>query len=79
LRLAHHQQRLAAAWATKWDGTWQFDVADDGFHHRTPAETPSSPGAGTLALVFAVGPTKILAFGEGMGSFTHTRYIPADR
>ena len=71
-------ERLAAAWATKWDGTWQFDVADDGFHPRT-AETPSSPQADTPALVFAVEPTKVLAFGKGQGSFTHTRYLPADR
>jgi general stress protein 26 len=72
-------ERLAAAWATKWDGSWQFDVADDGFHHRAPAESPSSPEAGTIALVFAVEPTKVLAFGKGTGGFTHTRYLPADR
>ena len=72
-------ERLVAAWATKWDGTWQYDVADDGFHHRTPPETPSSPQADTLAQVYAVEPTKVLAFGKGHGSFTHTRYLPADR
>jgi general stress protein 26 len=57
-------ERLAAAWRTKWDGSWQFEVADDGFHHE----------AGGLALVFAVAPTKVLAFGKG--PFTHTRHVP---
>ena len=59
-------ERLAAAWRTKWDGSWQFDVADDGFRHE----------AGGLALVFAVEPAKVLAFGKG--SFTHTRHVPPD-
>jgi general stress protein 26 len=57
-------ERLAAAWRTKWDGSWQFDVTDEGFHHD----------AGGLALVFAVEPTKVLAFGKG--PFTHTRHVP---
>jgi hypothetical protein len=57
-------ERLAAAWATKWNGSWQYEVADDGFHH----------GAGGPALVFAVEPTKVLAFGKG--TFSHTRHRP---
>ena len=57
-------ERLASAWRTKWDGSWQFGVADEGFHHE----------AGGLALVFAVEPTKVLAFGKG--TFTHTRHLP---
>ena len=65
--------------ASARDGTWQYDVADDGFHHRTPAETPSAPQADTLALVYAVEPAKVLAFGKGQGGFSHTRYLPADR
>lgn len=60
-------ERLASAWRTKWDGSWQFEVADDGFHHE----------AGGLALVFAVEPTKVLAFGKG--TFTHTRHLPPRR
>ena len=60
-------ERLAAAWAAKWDGkTWQYQVADDGFRH----------GAG-LAHVYAVMPTKVLAFGKG-DAFTHTRHVPTD-
>lgn len=72
-------ERLAAAWATKWDGTWQFEAADGGFHHRVPEDTPSSPETDTVALVFAVEPTKVLAFGKGKGGFTHTRYLPSAR
>jgi general stress protein 26 len=53
--------RLAAAWRTKWDGQWQYEVRDGAFHHA----------AGT-ALVYAVAPTKVLAFGKG--TFTHTRH-----
>jgi len=59
--------RLAAAWRAKWDGSWQFDVTDGGFHHE----------GGGLALVFAVRPTKVLAFGKG--TFTHTRHLPQPR
>jgi general stress protein 26 len=59
--------RLAAAWATKWDGSWQFEVAEGGFHHE----------GGGLAYVFAVEPTKVLAFGKS--PFSHTRHVPAHR
>ena len=53
--------RLADAWAQKWDGRWQYQVGTDGFRH----------GAGA-ALVFAVRPSKVLAFSKG--SFSQTRY-----
>jgi general stress protein 26 len=53
--------QLAAAWATKWDGRWQYEVRDGAFHHE-----------GGAALVFSVTPAKVLAFGKG--SFTHTRH-----
>jgi nitroimidazol reductase NimA-like FMN-containing flavoprotein (pyridoxamine 5'-phosphate oxidase superfamily) len=59
-------ERLAAAWKTRWDGSWQFEVGADGFTHE----------AGT-AHVYAVEPTKVLAFGKG--PFTHTRHVPPDR
>jgi nitroimidazol reductase NimA-like FMN-containing flavoprotein (pyridoxamine 5'-phosphate oxidase superfamily) len=58
---AEQLDRLAAAWAQKWDGRWKYDVSPDGFRH----------GAGT-ALVFAVQPAKILAFTKG--DFSHTRH-----
>lgn len=60
-------ERLAAAWATKWDGSWQYQVTDGGFQH----------GAGGVALVFAVEPAKVLAFGKG--AFSHTRHLPPSR
>ena len=56
-------ERLAAAWTTKWDGRWQFQARDGSFHHE----------GGGDALVFAVRPTKILAFRKG-NSFSHTRH-----
>jgi general stress protein 26 len=54
-------QRLAAAWRTKWDGRWRFEPRDGGFG-----------GDGNDALVYAVAPTKVLAFGKG--TFSHTRH-----
>ncbi|MEW2352472.1 pyridoxamine 5'-phosphate oxidase family protein [Spirillospora sp. NPDC029432] len=60
-------ERLAAAWAGKWDGQWRYEVTDDGRAHR-PAD-----GEG-VAHVFAVEATKILAFGKG--PFSQTAYVP---
>lgn len=54
--------RLAASWSGKWDGRWQYQVRGGRFCH---------PAAGN-ALVFAVAPSKVLAFGKG--TFTHTTY-----
>jgi hypothetical protein len=54
--------RLAAAWRTKWDGSWQYEVRDGAFYHD----------GGGQALVFVVAPTKVLAFGKG--TFSHTRH-----
>jgi nitroimidazol reductase NimA-like FMN-containing flavoprotein (pyridoxamine 5'-phosphate oxidase superfamily) len=59
-------ERLATAWATKWDGQWQWDVTNDGFAHSD---------SGGPVLVFAVKPAKVLAFGKGR--FSHTRYKPS--
>jgi hypothetical protein len=53
--------RLADAWTRKWDGRWRFEARDGAFHHEVGS-----------ALVFAVAPTKVLAFGKG--TFTHTRH-----
>jgi len=55
-------QRLAVAWATRWNGQWQFQVHDGSFQH---------PSGGT-ALVFSVTPTKVFAFAKG--HFSHTRH-----
>jgi general stress protein 26 len=54
-------KRLAEAWRTKWDGRWQFEAREGTFHHE----------AGE-ARVYAVAPTKVLAFGKG--TFSHTRH-----
>jgi nitroimidazol reductase NimA-like FMN-containing flavoprotein (pyridoxamine 5'-phosphate oxidase superfamily) len=54
---------LARAWRDKWDGSWKFEPVAEGFRH--------SDGEG-IARVFAVRPTKVLAFGKG--GFSHTRH-----
>jgi general stress protein 26 len=56
-------RRLAEAWTTKWDGRWHFEVGADSFVHS---------GGENTALVFAVAPDKVLAFGKG--EFTHTSH-----
>jgi general stress protein 26 len=59
---------LARAWAGKWDGSWQFEPMADGFRHA---------GGEGIAHVFAVRPTKVLAFGKGGFSHTRHRFPPA--
>ena len=56
-------KRLAAAFTTKWDGRWQFEVRDGCFHH---------PGGGA-AVVFSVTPVKVFAHSKGdpFGATTH--------
>ena len=70
---------LAAVWTTKWDGSWQFEVTDEGF---------GNTGADAQALVYAVEPRRVLAFGRrrpdgpredtmlARVAFTHTRHLP---
>src|SRR5947207_10920986 len=53
-------ERLAAAWATKWDGRWQFQARDGAFHQ---------PGG--EALVFSVARATIMS--SGKVCFTDTR------
>ena len=55
-------ERLAEAWLKKWDGRWKYDVRNGGFHS----------GQDDAAIVFAVKPSKVLAFGKG--KFSHTRH-----
>ena len=52
---------LSRLWEEKYGPTWQFGVRDGAFDHD-----------GHLAAVFAVRPTKVLAFRKG--SFSQTRY-----
>ncbi len=56
-------ERLAAAWTTKWDARWQYEIRDGAFHHR---------GSDDPVLVYTVAPAKILAFSKG--TFSHTRH-----
>lgn len=56
-------KQLADAWTAKWDGRWQFEVGDGCFRH---------PGGEGQATVYAVRPTKVLAFAKG--SFSHTSH-----
>ncbi|WP_395107729.1 pyridoxamine 5'-phosphate oxidase family protein [Actinomadura sp. SCN-SB] len=65
-------ERLAAAWAAKWEGQWRFRPNGAGFSH----DTGGAPDEGeSVAHVFAVKPSKILAFGKG--GFSQTTYLPA--
>jgi hypothetical protein len=57
-------ERLAEAWATKWDGRWHFEAHGGVFHHADGGE----------ALVFSVTPTKVLAFAKGNFSLTRHRF-----
>ena len=49
-------RRLAAPWASKLE--WAFDVSGGAFHH-------GGTETGGTAHVYAVAPTKVLAFGKG--------------
>ena len=54
-------EKLADAWARKWDGRWKYAARDGAFHHD-----------GHTALVFAVRPAKVFAFAKG--TFGQTRH-----
>ena len=56
-------ERLAEAWATKWDGRWHYEVHEGGFRHEATADA---------VLVFSVKPAKVLAFAKG--TFGQTRH-----
>lgn len=64
-------QRLAAMWNEKLD--WPFEVADGGFREKSSEIAGSDFEARSTAHVFAVAPTKVLAFGKGE-PFSQTRY-----
>lgn len=64
-------QRLAVMWESKLD--WSFDVVDGAFRHRASEGSGEERGAPGTAHVFAVAPTKILAFSKGE-PFSQTRY-----
>lgn len=64
-------ERLAAMWASKLD--WPFEVADGGFRERASEVAGADFDERGSAWVFAVSPTKVLAFGKGE-PFSQTRY-----
>jgi general stress protein 26 len=55
-------RRIAAAFTTKWEGRWKFEVGNGSFHH-----------GGHSAIVFAVKPAKVFAHAKGdpFGATTH--------
>jgi nitroimidazol reductase NimA-like FMN-containing flavoprotein (pyridoxamine 5'-phosphate oxidase superfamily) len=64
-------QRLAAMWRSKLD--WPFEAVDGGFRERSSSVGGSEFDATASAHVFAVAPTKVIAFGKG-DPFSQTRY-----
>jgi nitroimidazol reductase NimA-like FMN-containing flavoprotein (pyridoxamine 5'-phosphate oxidase superfamily) len=61
-------ERLAQAWAPKWDGRWRFLARDGCFYQYDDNEVLPY-----VTHVFAVRPTRIYAYSEG-DPFSHTRY-----
>jgi nitroimidazol reductase NimA-like FMN-containing flavoprotein (pyridoxamine 5'-phosphate oxidase superfamily) len=55
-------ERLAEAWARKWDGSWNYETVPEGFKGDGHDDV----------LVFAVRPDKVFAFTKG--EFSHTRH-----
>jgi general stress protein 26 len=64
-------RRLARMWESKLD--WPFDVVDGTFRERGPEVAGQESSERGTALVFAVAPDKVLAFGKGE-PFSQTRY-----
>jgi nitroimidazol reductase NimA-like FMN-containing flavoprotein (pyridoxamine 5'-phosphate oxidase superfamily) len=64
-------ERLAAMWEAKLN--WPFEVVDGGFQDRSSEIAGEEFGDKGTAHVFAVAPTKVLAFGKGE-PFSQTRY-----
>jgi nitroimidazol reductase NimA-like FMN-containing flavoprotein (pyridoxamine 5'-phosphate oxidase superfamily) len=67
--------RLAALWATKWDGRWQWHVGGGGFTEgegEGEGGGGGGGGGGDPVVVYSVAPDKVLAFARGV--FGHTRH-----
>jgi nitroimidazol reductase NimA-like FMN-containing flavoprotein (pyridoxamine 5'-phosphate oxidase superfamily) len=64
-------ERLAALWQSKLG--WPFEVVDGGFREQSSEIAGEEFDARGTAHVFAVAPTKVLAFGKGE-PFSQTRY-----
>jgi len=61
-------ERLAQAWAPKWDGRWRYLVRDGCFYHHDDHDV--LPDA---IFVFSVTPTRVYAYAKG-DPFSHTRH-----
>jgi nitroimidazol reductase NimA-like FMN-containing flavoprotein (pyridoxamine 5'-phosphate oxidase superfamily) len=70
VRIADQEQleRLAQAWATQWDGRWQYLVRDGCFYHHDEHEVLPD-----TIHVFSVTPAKVFAFAKG-DPFSQTRH-----
>jgi len=55
-------ERLASVWATKWDGSWPYQVRNGYFYLYDEDEQQVATDSG---LVFSVKPTRVFAFGRG--------------
>jgi general stress protein 26 len=64
-------ERLAAMWESKLG--WPFEVVDGAFRDRSTVTGGAQADAPGTAYVFAVVPSKVLAFGKGE-PFSQTRY-----
>ncbi|MET0729272.1 MAG: pyridoxamine 5'-phosphate oxidase family protein, partial [Acidimicrobiales bacterium] len=64
-------ERLAAMWEAKL--SWPFEVVDGEFRERPSEIAGEELSTRGTAHVFAVAPTKVLAFGKGE-PFSQTRY-----
>jgi hypothetical protein len=61
-------ERLASVWATKWDGSWPYQVRNGYFYLYDEDEQRVLTDSN---LVFSVKPTKVFAFAIGL---SQTRY-----
>lgn len=64
-------ERLAGMWNEKLE--WPFEVADGGFRDKSSEVAGADFEARSTANVFAVAPTKVLAFGKGE-PYSQTRF-----
>ena len=64
-------ERLAGLWESKLG--WPYDVVDGGFRDRSSQVAGAEFDVHGMAHVFAVAPSKVLAFGKGE-PFSQTRY-----
>jgi len=64
-------ERLATMWMDRLE--WPFEVVEGGFRDPEVAGAADEASPPDVALVFAVAPTKILAFGKGE-PFSQTRF-----